>query len=196
MYRRLGKRFIDLALGIPLLLMALPLMVVVGLVLALTQGRPVLFRQTRPGVDAVPFTILKFRTMLEGDASDEDRLTRVGSVVRRFSLDEMPSLFNVLRGDMSLVGPRPLLVHYLPLYDAEQARRHEVKPGLTGWTQVNGRNALSWDDKFRLDVWYVDNVSLSLDLRILLRTAELVLRGTGVQQPGHATTKYFSGNAE
>jgi sugar transferase EpsL len=154
----------------------------------------------RPGYRAAPFTIYKFRTMTESRApegntrSDSERLTRFGRFLRSFSLDELPELFNVLRGEMSLVGPRPLLTQYLARYTPEQARRHEVLPGITGWTQVNGRNAISWEQKFRLDVWYVDHWSLGLDLRILLRTIWKVLRREGISQPGQATAEEFRGS--
>ena len=157
------------------------------------------FVQERPGYRGDPFKFYKFRTMtLATDERgqllpDKDRLTRLGKLLRRFSLDELPQLFNVLKGNMSLVGPRPLLMEYLPLYDARQARRHDVKPGVTGWTQVNGRNALTWEQKFDLDVWYVDNRSLLLDLRILIMTLLRVLRPAGISQRGHATMPKFTG---
>jgi lipopolysaccharide/colanic/teichoic acid biosynthesis glycosyltransferase len=160
----------------------------------------VLFRQVRPGLYGRPFTLLKFRTMTDARGSDGalladgQRLTRFGAALRRSSLDELLQLWNVLRGDMSLVGPRPLLMEYLPLYNAQQARRHEVRPGITGWAQVQGRNALSWDERFALDLWYVENRSLLLDLRILALTAGRVLSRRGVSQQGHATVEYFRGN--
>lgn len=196
MYRRYGKRPFDLLVGSALLVLALPVMAVVALALVVTQGRPILFRQVRPGLGGRPFTILKFRTMQRGEGADHDRITAVGALLRRSSLDELPSILNVIKGDMSLVGPRPLLMQYLPLYTEEQARRHEVRPGLTGWAQLHGRNALAWPDKFRYDVWYVDNVSFLVDVRILLGSVSLVLRGSGVQQPGHATTEYFRGDVQ
>ncbi|HYJ80566.1 MAG TPA: sugar transferase [Longimicrobiaceae bacterium] len=167
--------------------------------LRVLHGPPVLFRQARPGRDGVVFELVKFRTMRHPDAThvtDADRLTSVGRFLRSTSLDELPTLWNVVRGDMSLVGPRPLLMQYLERYDPEQARRHEVRPGVTGWVQVNGRNALSWDEKFALDVWYVDHVSLLLDLRILLGTLGAVLARKGISAGGQATMPEFMGNAE
>lgn len=163
-------------------------------------GPPVLFTQVRPGLNGRPFRMLKFRTMrdavdLDGRVlSDAERLTQFGRTLRSTSLDELPGLVNVARGEMSLVGPRPLLMQYLPLYSAEQARRHEVRPGLTGWAQVNGRNALSWDQKFTLDTWYVDNRSFALDLRILWLTVRKVVRREGISAEGEATMAPFSGN--
>jgi lipopolysaccharide/colanic/teichoic acid biosynthesis glycosyltransferase len=155
----------------------------------------VLFRQKRPGLYGRPFELLKFRTMRLGGGTDEERLTRVGRFLRSWSLDELPELWNVLRGEMSLVGPRPLLLQYLPLYSARQARRHEMRPGLTGWAQVNGRNLLTWDEKFELDVWYVENWSFWLDLSILGRTLGLVLRREGISDGGSATMVEFTGSA-
>lgn len=194
-----AKRALDVLLAGVVLLLTAPVIAVLAAAVRVTMGRPVLFRQLRAGLRGEPFTILKFRTMRDappaGSApSDDERLTPLGSFMRRTSLDELPQLWNVLRGEMSLVGPRPLLMEYLGLYSPEQARRHAVRPGITGWTQVNGRNALTWDEKFKLDVWYVDNQSLLLDLRILLRTAVKVVRREGISQPGHATTEYFRGN--
>ena len=163
------------------------------------MGCPVLFRQQRPGRHARPFLLLKFRTMLDGRdsegklLSDEERLTRVGRFLRATSLDELPQLWNVLRGDISLVGPRPLLMDYLPRYSPEQARRHEVMPGITGWAQINGRNALTWEDKFKLDVWYVDNWNLGLDVLILFRTVASVLQRKGISSEGHVTMPGFQG---
>jgi lipopolysaccharide/colanic/teichoic acid biosynthesis glycosyltransferase len=195
-----GKRVFDvLGAGVALVLLS-PVVAVIALLVWLQMGSPVLFRQERPGRYGRPFVMLKFRTMTNRrDASgallpDDARLTRFGRFLRRTSLDELPELFNVLAGDMSLVGPRPLLVEYLPLYSPEQARRHEVRPGITGWTQVNGRNALTWDQKFALDVWYVDHRSLRLDLEILAKTASQVISGRGVSAPGHATMERFRGN--
>ncbi|MFI5054074.1 MAG: sugar transferase [Acidimicrobiia bacterium] len=195
------KRGFD-AVGAGFVLVVLsPLLAVVALLVWLRMGPPVLFRQQRPGRDGRPFEMLKFRTMSNRrDASgallpDHDRLTRLGRFLRRTSLDELPELVNVLAGDMSLVGPRPLLMEYLPLYSPEQARRHEVRPGITGWTQVNGRNALSWEEKFALDVWYVDHHSLRLDCKILAKTVGQVLKGEGVSAPGHATMEPFRGSA-
>ena len=193
------KRLIDLTAGSLLLVVSLPVMGLVALAIWLVMGRPVLFRQIRSGYMAKPFTLYKFRTM--GDAYDDDgtprpdaeRLTRVGRLLRRASLDELPQLWNVLRGDLSLVGPRPLLMQYLPLYTPEQARRHEVKPGITGWAQVNGRNAIGWEQKFELDTWYVDHWSLGLDIKILAMTVFKVLNMEGISGKGEATMAPFTG---
>lgn len=196
------KRGMDLVgAGLGLVLLA-PLMLGVAVIIRLTMGSPVLFRQVRPGRHGKPFTMYKFRTML--DLRDEQgellpdglRLTAVGRFLRKTSLDELPELFNVLKGEMSLVGPRPLLMVYLERYTPEQARRHEVRPGITGWAQVNGRNAITWEEKFRLDVWYVDNRSLWLDLKILGLTTVKILKGEGISQPGHATVEFFQGTNE
>ena len=174
----------------------LPMVALVAGVVRIGMGRPVFFRQTRPGWRGRPFMLIKFRTMRDGPGTDAERLTRVGRWLRRTSLDELPELLNVLRGDLSLVGPRPLLMEYLPRYTPEQARRHEVRPGITGWAQVRGRNALTWEEKFRLDVWYVDHRSLWLDLRILAVTGWQVVRGRGVCAEGHATMPAFEGKAD
>ena len=193
------KRAFDLALTIPTLVVLSPVLVLIALLVRLTLGSPVLFRQKRPGLHGEPFTLLKFRTMAnlydqEGrPLPDEKRLTRLGRFLRRPSLDELPELINVLKGEMSLVGPRPLLMQYLDRYTPEQARRHEVKPGITGWAQINGRNALTWEEKFKLDVWYVEHRSLALDLKILLHTPFRVLRGYGISAEGHATMPEFMG---
>jgi sugar transferase EpsL len=193
------KRAFDVVGATALLVLLSPVVGVVALVVRIRMGRPVLFRQVRPGRGGRPFTVLKFRTMTEqrdanGDLlPDEARLTGIGRLLRRTSLDALPELVNVLAGEMSLVGPRPLLMEYLPRYTPEQMRRHEVRPGITGWTQVNGRNALTWDDKFALDVWYVDHQSLRLDLDILGRTVRQVITGRGVASPGRATTEVFGG---
>ena len=200
MYRLTGKRALDLALVVPGLIALSPLLAMLGLLVRVTLGSPVLFRQIRPGLGGEPFEIFKFRTMTEERGSDgrllpdADRLTGFGRFLRRTSLDELPELINVLRGDMSLVGPRPLIMRYLDRYTPEQARRNEVKPGITGWTQVNGRNALSWERKFELDVWYVDHLSLWLDLKILLMTVWQVITGRGVSAEGHATMPEFMGS--
>jgi lipopolysaccharide/colanic/teichoic acid biosynthesis glycosyltransferase len=176
-------------------------MLLVAILVRMVHGAPVLFRQMRPGYHGKPFYIYKFRTMSDardGRGSllpDAQRLTRLGRFLRSTSLDELPELFNVLRGEMSLVGPRPLLMQYLDRYTPEQARRHDVLPGITGWAQVNGRNALTWEDKFRLDVWYVDHWSPGLDLRIILITLGKVLKREGISQPGHATAEEFMGGA-
>ena len=194
------KRVMDVAIAL-LLLIALSLpMLFVAIVVRWKMGAPVLFRQTRPGRKGRPFELMKFRTMTDATDShgselpDEARLTPAGRWLRRLSLDELPQLFNVLRGDMSLVGPRPLLMEYLPLYTPEQARRHAVRPGITGWAQVNGRNAVSWEERFRLDVWYVDHQSFWLDLRILWLTLLRVLRADGINEPGAATMSRFTGS--
>ena len=195
------KRLFDLAVVLIALPLWLPLLVVLGLLVRLKIGSPVLFAQTRPGLDGKPFKLVKFRTMTdERDASgallpDSQRLTTFGRWLRSTSLDELPELWNVLKGEMSLVGPRPLLVEYLPLYTPHQARRHEVLPGITGWAQVNGRNAISWEEKFDYDVWYVDNRSLGLDLRILAMTAAKTLRREGISGAGEATMSRFEGSA-
>ena len=196
----LGKRLFDLALAVPGLILVSPLLLMIAALTWLLHGRPILFRQVRPGYRAAPFTLYKFRTMTEGRApegnsrSDAERLTRFGRFLRSLSLDELPELFNVLRGEMSLVGPRPLLTQYLARYTPEQARRHAVLPGITGWTQVNGRNAIGWEQKFRFDVWYVDHWSLGLDLKILVITIWKVLRREGISQPGQATAEEFWGS--
>lgn len=191
------KRGIDVAAsGIGLVLTAPLQVVLAGMVLA-AHGRPVLFRQERPGKDGRIFKLAKFRSMRHPDSehvTDEERLTKFGRLLRSTSLDELPSLWNVFRGDMSLVGPRPLLVKYLPLYSEEQARRHEVRPGITGLAQVSGRNAISWEDKFALDVEYVDNRSFLLDVRILFRTLTSVLRRDGISAEGHVTISEFRGS--
>lgn len=191
MVSRLVKRIMDIVLSFTALVIAAPIMIVVALAIRLSMGSPVLFRQQRPGLRARPFEVVKFRTMTDArDSSGEwlpqsDRLTPLGHFLRRTSLDELPQLWSILKGDMSVVGPRPLLMEYLPNYTPEQARRHEVKPGLTGWAQVNGRQLLGFDERFKLDVWYIDNWSLSLDLRIMLMTAKKVLTGDGVPPAEH-----------
>jgi lipopolysaccharide/colanic/teichoic acid biosynthesis glycosyltransferase len=193
------KRFFDfVAASLALLLLALPLLALAWLIRR-KLGSPVLFRQVRPGWHGRPFTMVKFRTMTDERGPDgallpdAQRLTPFGRFLRASSLDELPELWNVLRGEMSLVGPRPLLMEYLPLYSPEQARRHEVRPGITGWAQVNGRNAISWADKFALDVWYVDHRSLWLDVRILWRTVRKVLVRDGISAAGEATMPKFEG---
>lgn len=198
-YRRWGKRALDLALGVPAAVVSLPLGLALAALVRGSLGSPVLFRQRRPGLGGRPFTLFKLRTM--GEARDREgrllpdaeRLDRVGRFLRATSLDELPELWNVLRGDMSLVGPRPLLMEYLERYTPEQARRHDVRPGMTGWAQVQGRNALDWEEKFAHDVWYVDHVSLGLDLRILARTLREVVRRQGISAAGHATMPRFRG---
>ncbi len=194
------KRLFDLLLSFGLLLiLALPLLLLWGLVRC-KLGSPVLFRQVRPGLHGRPFMMVKFRTMTDERGADGEllpdaqRLTSFGRFLRATSLDELPELWNVLRGEMSLVGPRPLLMEYLPLYSPEQARRHEVRPGITGWAQVNGRNALSWEERFKLDVWYVDHRSLWLDLRILWLTVRKVIVREGISAQGEATMPKFTGS--
>jgi sugar transferase EpsL len=195
------KKAFDLLLSLVLtVVFAVPMAIVASAIL-FSMGRPVFFRQVRPGYRGRPFTILKFRTMNDArDAAggllpDEQRLTRTGSVLRKFSLDELPQLFNVLKGDLSFVGPRPLLMQYIPLYDEHQARRHEAKPGITGWAQVNGRNAITWEEKFDLDVWYVDHMSFGLDMKILGLTAAKVLKREGIAAEGCGTMPEFKGSA-
>jgi sugar transferase EpsL len=194
------KRVADMLLSGMALLILAPLMALVALTIRFSIGRPVLFRQTRPGYKAKPFTLLKFTTMTgaldaRGDLlPDAERLTRIGSFLRAHGLDELPQMWNVLRGDMSLVGPRPLLMQYIQRYTPEQFRRHDMKPGVTGWVQVNGGNALTWPEKFSLDLWYVDNWSLSLDAWILLRTLWLVMKVGGIRHRGHVIMPEFSGN--
>ncbi len=189
-----AKRLFDLALTIPALVLLAPVLLGVALAVRLKLGPGVIFRQERPGLHGKPFFILKFRTMREGPGTDAERLPPFGRALRATSLDELPELFNVLAGDMSLVGPRPLLMQYLERYSPEQARRHEVPPGITGWAQVNGRNALSWEEKFALDVWYVDNRSLWLDAAILWRTLRAVIRREGISAAGEATMPEFLGS--
>jgi len=196
------KRFFDLLLSIILLAVLAPVMAFLTFATYFALGRPIFFLQKRPGLHEKLFKLIKFRTMSaevgpDGEPlADAKRLTAFGRFMRATSLDELPELWNVLIGDMSLVGPRPLLVQYLDYYSDEQARRHEVRPGVTGWAQVNGRNALSWEEKFRLDVWYVDHRSFWLDMKILLLTFGQVLRATGINQPGNATMEEFKGTIE
>lgn len=193
------KRLFDLAVAFVLLLLLLPVLGGVAVAVRVSLGGPVFLRQTRPGWLGRPFVFYKFRTMTEALDNkgcllpDADRLTPFGRRLRSTSLDELPQLFNVLRGDMSLVGPRPLLMEYLPLYTPEQMRRHDVRPGITGWAQVNGRNAISWEEKFTFDVWYVDNCSFMLDIHIIALTALRVFQASGVNQPGAATMSKFTG---
>lgn len=194
------QRAIDIAVAGTALVVLSPVIGGVAVVVARGLGRPVLFRQLRPGLHGKPFTLVKFRTMRDVDerhglVSDGDRLTRLGRLLRATSLDELPTLWNVLRGEMSLVGPRPLLMHYLDLYTPEQARRHLVRPGVTGLAQVSGRNAVSWADRLVIDVWYVDHRSLGLNLRILARTGLVLLRRTGITAPGESTMPLFTGTA-
>ena len=197
----LRKRVFDLVLTLPGLLVISPLLLIIALALLITQCPPIIFRQRRPGLKGKPFQNLKFRTMTsirDRDGNllpDADRLTALGPLLRSFSLDELLELINVIRGEMSLVGPRPLLMEYLDRYSPEQARRHDVLPGITGWAQINGRNALTWEDKFRFDVWYVDHWALILDVKILLINFWKVIKRDGISQPGHATAEEFLGSA-
>lgn len=194
--------FFDRLLAFLLLLLLSPVLVGAAILVALFLGRPILFRQLRPGLNGKSFQVLKFRTMLDAVDSngnplpDSERMTRFGKFLRASSLDELPELWNVVRGDMSLVGPRPLLVEYLPKYSPQQARRHEVKPGITGWAQVNGRNAISWERKFELDVWYVDNRSTLLDIKILFLTVWQVIRRDGISADDHVTMPPFAGSCD
>ncbi len=193
------KRIFDFTVSFLILIVASPIILITSILVKTKLGSPIIFKQKRPGLNDKPFYLYKFRTMTdERDESgellpDEQRLTKTGKFIRRLSLDELPQLFNVLRGDISLVGPRPLLMEYLPLYTKEQARRHEVKPGITGWAQINGRNAISWEEKFKLDVWYVDNQSFVLDIKILLWTVLKVFKSEGISQEGQATMEKFRG---
>jgi len=194
----LTKRLFDLVVAIPSVIIFLPFLSLIGILIYFKVGSPVFFQQVRPGLHGRPFTIYKFRTMTEERDKegnlllDADRLTPLGQFLRKTSLDELPEFWNVIKGDMSLVGPRPLLMQYLDRYTSEQARRHEVKPGITGWAQVNGRNAISWEDKFALDVWYVDNWGIWLDLKIIGITILKVLRREGISQKGEATMGEFN----
>ena len=190
----MGKRLIDSMVAGVALILLFPLMAVTAVVVLICMGRPILFRQQRPGLNGRLFNMFKFRTMAQEQGIDAARLTGLGRLLRRTSLDELPELWNVLRGDMSLVGPRPLLPEYLPLYDDCQLRRHEVRPGITGWAQVNGRNALDWPERFKLDVWYVDNRSFWMDMRILAMTLVQLFKTSEVNSKGHATMKPFKGN--
>jgi len=200
-YGNTGKRILDVVLSAAGLLVTLPLILVVALLVRASLGSPILFAQQRPGLRGRPFLLYKFRSMSEARApggqvlTDEARLTAFGAWLRKLSLDELPQLWNVLKGEMSLVGPRPLLMEYLPLYNPRQAQRHDVRPGITGWAQVNGRNALSWDEKFELDVWYVEHLSLKVDMNILGLTLLRIVRPSGISEPGAATMSKFTGNA-
>jgi len=193
------KRIFDIVVSIVLLITFLIPIIITSLLICLNLGSPIIFKQKRPGLHGKPFYIYKFRTMTnEKDESgqllpNEERMTKLGNVLRKLSLDELPQLFNVLKGDISLVGPRPLLMEYLPLYNKEQARRHEVKPGITGWAQVNGRNAISWEERFKLDVWYVDNQSFLLDLKIICLTILKVVKSEGVNKKEGLTMEKFRG---
>jgi len=194
------KRIFDVVFASFSLIILSPLLVLISITNLILLGPPVLFRQQRPGLNGKPFIIYKFRTMTEEKDNhaqylhDRERMTSYGRMLRRFSLDELPQLFNVVNGDLSIVGPRPLLMEYLELYSPDQARRHEVKPGITGWAQVNGRNALSWEEKFELDVWYADHQSFQLDLTILWKTLVKVIKGEGISYYGELTMNKFKGN--
>jgi sugar transferase EpsL len=194
-----SKRLFDIIFSLLAIILFSPILLLIAILVHLSIGSPVLFKQQRPGYKGHPFFIYKFRTMtdrLDSSGSllpDAERLTSLGHFLRAFSLDELPELFNILRGEMSFVGPRPLLMQYLPLYSTEQARRHEVVPGLTGWAQVNGRNTLTWPDKFKYDIWYVDHWSFWLDIKIILMTVLKVFNREGISQEGQATIEYFKG---
>lgn len=198
LYRSKLKRYLDLAGATLVLVILAPILALISMIIRLRLGAPVLFRQRRPGLSGKPFTLYKFRTMVDAfdgngnPLSDAARLTKFGHFLRSTSLDELPGFFNILKGEMSLVGPRPLLLHYLDYYTPEQARRHEVKPGITGWAQVNGRNIITWEQKFALDVWYVDHLSFWLDLKIILLTAWKILTREGISHPGHVTVEQFA----
>lgn len=193
------KRLFDFLVSLTALILLSPIIAIVAWKIRKNLGSPVLFRQTRPGLNGQPFEMIKFRTMKDAvDANgnplpDSERMTPFGDKLRNSSIDELPELWNVLKGEMSLVGPRPLLMQYLPLYSKEQSRRHEVRPGVTGWAQINGRNAISWEDKFKLDVWYVDNRSFWLDFKILLLTVKKVFVKEGISADGHVTIAPFTG---
>ena len=199
---QLIKRIFDVLFALTALIFLAPVLIVVSIVIVIFDGFPVFFSQTRPGKNGNPFKLHKFRTMKEVRnqkielIQDGERITNFGGILRRMSLDELPELFNVLKGEMSIVGPRPLLLQYLKRYSDEQARRHEALPGITGWAQINGRNAISWEEKFRLDVWYVDHWTFWLDIRIILQTIWKVIKGEGISQPGRATMDEFMGNSE
>jgi len=200
LYASYGKRLFDLVLTIPGIIVISPILAAIALLVRVKLGSPVLFRQERPGLDGKPFTIYKFRTMTDERDSDGnllpdgERLTRFGRFLRSASLDELPELFNVIKGEMSLVGPRPLRMEYLPLYSREQFRRHETPPGITGWAQVNGRNAITWEEKFELDVWYVDNYSLLLDIKILILTFIKIFKREGIDAGENTPMPRFTGS--
>jgi len=202
LYRRIGKRVLDLGLAVPALVVLAPMGLALGGLIRLKLGGPVLFRQARPGRDGEVFELVKFRSMSNARGADgellpdEERLTPFGNRLRRLSLDELPTLWNVVRGDMSLVGPRPLLVQYLDRYTPEQRRRHDVLPGVTGWAQINGRNAISWEEKFEHDLWYVENQSLRIDLTILFRTISQVLSQRGILAEGQVAVPEFMGSSD
>lgn len=194
------KRLFDFSVSLFGLILSAPILIIAYFLIATKLGKPVLFRQIRPGKNEVPFEIFKFRTMTDEKDShgellpDDQRMTKLGAAIRKTSVDELPQLFNVLKGDLSLVGPRPLLMEYLPLYNEEQKKRHQVKPGITGWAQINGRNAITWEQKFKLDVWYVENQSFKLDMYILYKTVQNVLQKKDINATDHVTTEKFRGN--
>ncbi|SFL16210.1 Sugar transferase involved in LPS biosynthesis (colanic, teichoic acid) [Paenibacillus sp. 1_12] len=194
------KRLFDIMVSVMMLLLLFPLIIVLAILVRFKLGSPILFKQERPGLHGKPFILYKFRTMTDSRdrdgnyLSDSVRLTSFGQILRKYSLDELPQLANVIKGDLSLVGPRPLLMDYLPLYTEEQARRHLVRPGITGWAQINGRNAISWEEKFKLDVWYVDNQSGALDARIIVATFLKVFKPEGVSHANHVTMEKFMGS--
>lgn len=196
------KRLFDLVISLSLLFVFLPIILIVTILVRFKLGSPILFKQQRPGLYGKPFYVYKFRTMLDArDNSgqllpDHMRLTSFGKFLRKYSVDELPQLFNVVKGDISLVGPRPLLMEYLTLYTEEQAKRHNVRPGVTGWAQVNGRNAITWEEKFQLDVWYVENQSFLLDMKILVQTVIKVFKSEGISQDGHVTVEKFRGTKQ
>lgn len=201
MYRVFGKRVLDVIIATLAMIFLFPSLMLFAILIRITMGAPMLFRQQRPGLHSKPFTSYKFRTMIEARDSkgnllpDKERLTSLGKFLRSTSMDELPELFNVLRGEMSLVGPRPLLMRYLDRYTPEQMRRHEVKPGITGWAQINGRNAITWEQKFALDVWYVAHQSLWLDFKIIALTIWKILKREGINQPGQVTMEEFRGQS-
>ena len=194
------KRCFDLISSIIIFTLAIPILIIVTILVKVKLGSPVIFKQKRPGLNEKPFYLYKFRTMTDQRDSqgnllpDQIRLTRFGQLLRKFSLDELPQLMNVIKGDLSLVGPRPLLMEYLPLYSREQAKRHQVRPGMTGWAQVNGRNAITWEEKFKLDVWYIENRTIFLDIKILFLTFLKVIKSEGINQASHVTTEPFKGS--
>ncbi len=197
-----GKRIFDILVACVGLILLSPFFLVIAILVRILLGKPILFRQQRPGSKGRPFIIYKFRTMKDARNArgellpDSERLTSFGRFLRSLSLDELPELFNILTGDMSVVGPRPLVMEYLPLYSPEQMRRHDVYPGLTGWAQINGRNAITWPERFKLDVWYVDHFSFWLDFKIILLTVWKVIKRENINQPGQATIEYFKGNKD
>ena len=202
LYIKAGKRIFDIFLALFLFIFMSPIFVIVGFLIFIFMGRPIIFKQERPGLNGQLFTIFKFRTMDNSSdengllVQDSERLNYFGNFLRSWSIDELPEIWNILNGRMSFVGPRPLLVEYLALYSSQQSRRHEVIPGLTGWAQVNGRNNISWEEKFKLDIWYVDNVSFTLDLKILLKTITYTIKKEGVASKNHVTSPKFKSSSE